>query len=512
MKQLHLLALLPLTLCIYTRAYTQTNPTPALQDSASEVLNIQYGFHNNLDSLLNLWYIQQATIDSNSMIADVENDSIGIVPEFPDSVYIQRLAAINSVIDLPFNSIVRSFINVYTQRQRNRVEIMLGLTEYYFPIFEEVLDYYGLPQEFRMLPVIESALNPRAVSRVGATGIWQFMYGTGRMYNLTINSFIDQRRDPVASSHAAARFIRDLYEMYGDWTLVIAAYNCGPGNVNKAIRRAGGKRNYWDIYYFLPRETRGYVPAFIAATYAFTYHREHNLWPVAMTLPPTSDSIMISGMLHLQQVSEVLNIPIATLRDLNPQYKLDIIPATQTQHSLVLPLWAVGPFIDRQEEIFAHRDSHFFNPNNVVYPSRFTASYNHSVPPGSTRVVYRVKEGDVLGSIAQRHDVTVSQLRSWNNIRRNLIRVGQNLVIYPPTRTAERLGYTQRSQEQTQSQAQAPEGGTSDFIYHRVRQGDTLWDIARQYPGVTLNDIKQLNNLTNDRLKPGQNLKIRPRG
>lgn len=315
------------------------------------------GFSNNLDSLLNLWYVQQA-IDSNSLVIGVEMDSVGIVPDFPDSVYIKRLSEITSAFDLTYNSIVRSYINVYTQKKRDRVEVMLGLTDYYFPIFEEILDQYQLPQELRVLPVIESALNPRAVSRAGATGIWQFMYGTGRMYKLTINSFVDERRDPILATHAAARFLKDLYAIYNDWTLVIAAYNCGPGNVNKAIRRAGGKRNYWDIYYFLPRETRGYVPAFIAATYALTYHNEHNIKVVPMSLPATSDTLMVSGMLHFQQVSEVLGVPVSTLRDLNPQYKLDIIPAKNKQHSLKLPLEHVGPFIDKQEQIFAHRRNH----------------------------------------------------------------------------------------------------------------------------------------------------------
>ena len=254
-------------------------PNQALPDSTLEAMMLYEGFSNNLDSLLNLWYIQQA-LDTNNFVDGVDIDSVGIHSNIPDSVYINRLAQINSIIDLPFNSIVRSYINVYTQKKRDRVEVMLGLTDYYFPIFEEILDLYQLPTELRMLPVIESALNPRAVSRVGATGLWQFMYGTGRMYKLTINSYVDERRDPIASSHAAARFLKDLYSIYKDWTLVIAAYNCGPGNVNKAIRRSGGKRNYWDIYYYLPRETRGYVPAFIAATYALTYHKEHNLNPL----------------------------------------------------------------------------------------------------------------------------------------------------------------------------------------------------------------------------------------
>lgn len=404
-------------------------PNQALPDSTLEAMMLYEGFSNNLDSLLNLWYIQQA-LDTNNFVDGVEIDSVGIHSNIPDSVYINRLAQINSIIDLPFNSIVRSYINVYTQKKRDRVEVMLGLTDYYFPIFEEILDLYQLPTELRMLPVIESALNPRAVSRVGATGLWQFMYGTGRMYKLTINSYIDERRDPIASSHAAARFLKDLYSIYKDWTLVIAAYNCGPGNVNKAIRRSGGKRNYWDIYYYLPRETRGYVPAFIAATYALTYHKEHNLNPIAMNLPLVSDTIMVNDMLHLNQVAEVLNMPISTLRDLNPQYKMDIIPAKGKSYVLRIPMESVGQYIDNEQKIFAYKDSVYFNPNNRIDPAKFKSSYQYDVPSGSKKLVYRVKEGDVLGTIARRHGVSVSQLRSWNNIRGNIIRVGQKLTIY----------------------------------------------------------------------------------
>jgi len=482
-------------------ANLKRDTVPVIRDSLLEGVGIISNYGNNLDSLLSLWYVQNG-IDTSNIVSLLEPDTLEQQTNLPDSVYIQRLAAINSLIDLPYNSIVRNFISVYTERQRDKVEIMLGVADYYLPIFEEVLDYYQLPIELRILPVVESALNPRAVSRAGATGLWQFMYGTGRMYNLTVNSYIDERRDPIASSHAAARFLKDLYKMYGDWTLVIAAYNCGPGNVNKAIRRAGGKRNYWDIYYYLPRETRGYVPAFIAATYAFHYHNEHKLKPVPMSLPATVDTLMISGMLHFNQVSEVLGVPVKVLRDLNPHYKQDIIPAQSKQMSLRLPLDNVSSFIDRQHEIFAYKDSVYFNPNNVVNPSKYTASYRHEVPSGSQRIVYIVKEGDVLGTIAERHGVRVSQLRGWNNIRGNLIRIGQRLTIYVPANVAARSGY---------SNAPVPNNADPNYIYYQVRRGDTLWDIAKLYPGVSSTDLKRINNLSTDRLTPGQVLKIKPK-
>ncbi len=393
-----------------------------------------------LDSLLHQWYIQQPN-DENNLVVNIEDDSIdgsGI----PDSFYIKRLQSINSLIELPYNPIVRNFIRAYTEKKREKVEVMLGLTDYYFPMIEEILDQYQLPQELRFLPVIESALNPRAVSRAGATGLWQFMYGTGRRYNLTINSFIDERRDPLASTHAACKFLKDLYTIYGDWTLVIAAYNCGPGNVNKAIRRSGGKRNYWDIYYHLPRETRGYVPAFIAASYTYHFYRDHNLVPKAISYPPATDTIIVNDMLHLQQIAEVLDYPIEMLRDLNPQYKVDIIPAKGRSYVLRLPNELVGSFVEKEKEIYAYKDSVFFNQKLLVSPSKYTASYQYEIPAGSIRYVYKVKEGDVLGSIAMRYNVSVRQLKEWNNLYKNIIRVGQRLVIYIPENTAAKLGIT----------------------------------------------------------------------
>ncbi|HBI81112.1 MAG TPA: lytic transglycosylase [Bacteroidales bacterium] len=405
-------------------------------DSINEQLHI-----DQMDSLLYQWYIQQPNEDNN-LVSGIEDDTIE-GPELPDSFYIKRLQSINSLIDLPYNSIIRNFIKAYTEKKRDRVEVMLGLTDYYFPMIEEILDMYQLPQELRFLPVIESALNPRAVSRAGATGLWQFMYGTGRMYSLTINSYIDERRDPLAATHAACRFLKDLYAIYGDWTLVIAAYNCGPANVNKAIRRSGGKRNYWDIYYYLPRETRGYVPAFIAASYTYYFYKEHNMQPKPITLPPATDTIMVNDMLHLQQIAEVLDYPVELLRDLNPQYKIDIIPAKGKSYVLRLPNEMVGAFLDREKEIYAYKDSIFFNQKILANPSSYTASYQYNVPPGSIRFVYKVKQGDVLGIIAERYNVTVRQLKEWNNLRGNLIRVGQRLVIYVPERTASRLGIVQ---------------------------------------------------------------------
>ncbi len=433
MKKLKRLVLLIFIGIVAEGSQAQNNQLLLQNDSVMQQEELE-----QMDSLLHKWYIQQPN-DDNNLVVNIEDDSID-GSGTPDSFYIKRLQSINSLIDLPYNQIIRNFIKAYTEKKRDKVEVMLGLTNYYFPLFEEILDQYQLPQELRFLPVIESALNPRAISRAGATGLWQFMYGTGRRYNLTINSFIDERRDPIASTHAACRFLKDLYTIYGDWTLVIAAYNCGPGNVNKAIRRSGGKKNYWDIYYYLPRETRGYVPAFIAANYTYHFYKDHNLEPKPITFPPITDTIMVNDMLHLKQIAEVLDFPIEMLRDLNPQYKMDIIPAKGRSHTLRLPNELVGPFLDREKEIYAYKDSIFFNQNILISPNKFTASYQYEIPAGSIRYVYRVKNGDVLGSIAERYNVSIRQIKEWNNLHRNLIRIGQKLVIYVPERTAARMG------------------------------------------------------------------------
>lgn len=490
---------------------------------------VDLNFENNLDSLLNLWYVRQSVdLTSSKKVFG----TTATFPDFSDSVYIERLSRIPSVFDLSYNRIVKNYIDVYTKRKRDQLEIMLGLTDYYFPIFEEILDQHNLPLELKYLPVVESALNPRAISRAGATGIWQFMYGTARMYGLTMNSFVDERRDPVRSSYAAAMFLKDLYQIYNDWTLVIAAYNCGPGNVNKAIRRAGGKRNYWEIYYFLPRETRGYVPAYIAATYAMNYFDEHNLTPRTINMPLFTDTLRVNRQLHLAQVSEVLGIDLQLLRDINPQYRRDIIPGNSQNFSISLPLEFVGPFIDFQDSIYAFKANEFFNMDLItISPSSSRATFTADTPAGQERVTYTVKSGDNLGLIAEWYKVRIADIRYWNNITGNLIRVNQRLVVYVPRSRADIFrevnnmtfsekqsfvsrGYTLQSSSvrKTSSATSTSTGFTGEYLYYRVKEGDTLWDIARRYSGVSENDILKLNNLSNaNKIYPGQELKIKPK-
>jgi membrane-bound lytic murein transglycosylase D len=490
-----------------------------------EVEFLHGSFESNLDSLVGLWYVENALGVQPDSGWTEEPDSI--YPRFPDSVYIDRLERLPVQVDLTYNKFVRNYIRVYTGKRRELVEVVLGLSEYYFPIFDEIFDYHGIPLELKYCSIIESALNPRAVSRARATGIWQFMYGTGRMYGLTINSLVDERRDPVKSTHAAARFMKDLYRIYGDWTLVIAAYNCGPGNVNKAIRRSGGTRDFWNIYYYLPRETRGHVPAFIAAAYTMNYYREHLLFPRPVELPIPADTIMVNDNLHLEQVSTVLDIPVKLLRDMNPQYKYDIIPGKEKPYALKIPVQYSMQFIALEDSIFAYQDSVYFNNKKVTRsPSYYTASYVPKAPsPNMEKVTYTIQSGDNLGYIASWFHVRVSDLKYWNNIYGSTIRSGKKLIVYvPKDKVAYYSKIDQMSFAEKQNaigkeanRAEAPamtarESDDQDYVLYEVRSGDTLWDIANKYPGVTDSDLIRLNGLRDgNKIKPGMIIKIKPK-
>jgi len=481
------------------------------KDTIPPELNFS-NFEKNLDSLMNIWYVQEAVDSDTTQMVTV--DTTILFPNIPDSFYISRLKQIPSFIELTYNDIVKSYIQVYTVKKRDRLEIMLGLKEYYFPIFEQILDSYHLPLELKYLAVIESALNPRAQSRVGATGMWQFMYGTGKMYNLNVNTFIDERRDPIAATHAAARFLKDLYRIYDDWILVIAAYNCGPGNVNKAIRRSGGKKNYWDIYYYLPRETRGYVPAFIAATYAMNFYKDHNLSPKYIDVPQVSDTIMINQNMHLQQVADVLNMPMQQLRDFNPQYKLDIVPGQWGSYPLRLPANYTTRFLEFEDSIYNYKNASFgITQLRLGNPSNYRGSghYVATAPSGNMqRINYVVRSGDNLGAISEKYNVRVADLRYWNNINRNMIRAGQRLVIYVPRKNNAQNTSKDDSALTASAASSLNNVKPGEFIYYEVKTGDTLWGIANKYPGVSGDDLLKWNNLTSkSKLMPGQKIKIR---
>ncbi|MCM1151359.1 MAG: transglycosylase SLT domain-containing protein [Alistipes senegalensis] len=342
--------------------------------------------------------------------------------DVPDSVYSKRLRALASPIQLPYNDIVRGYINRYVEPGRSTIGRILGMSQYYFPLIEDELIKEGLPVELRALPIIESALTATAVSHAGAVGLWQFMPSTGRNYGLEVNSLVDERCDPILSTKAACRYLKDLYSIYKEWSLAIAAYNCGPGNVNKALARAGGEsRSFWDIYDYLPRETRGYVPAFIGASYAYSYHRNHGIEPVAAPIPLSVDTIRVNRLMHLEQVASTIDIPMETLRQLNPQYKLDIIPATTKTYTLVLPQRNIAQYIAREQEIMA-KDSmylkEYINPANI---DRKRMEYI---------TIHTVRNGETLGAIARKYHVTTAQLMRWNKLKNaNKLRIGQKLRI-----------------------------------------------------------------------------------
>ena len=344
-----------------------------------EVIEFPEAMAFELDSLLNHYMSKNyLTEDNDCRMKDVN-------PVFEKEVYIERLRRLPSVIELPYNEVVQKFIDRYSGRLRHSVSYMLGASNFYMPIFEEALETYGLPLELKYLPVIESALNPTAVSRVGATGLWQFMLTTGKQYGLNVNSLVDERRDPLKSSYAAAHYLSDLYKIYGDWSLVIAAYNCGPDNINKAIHRAKGVKDYWQIYPYLPKETRGYVPAFIAANYIMNYYCEHNICPMVTRLPAKTDTVMINKNLHLEQVAAVCNIDIEQLRALNPSYRRDIVPGLTALSPLRLPQTEVGRFIDREDSVYNTAPT---NSSHAApwWPSTTTHPHTHPLNAHRKRV------------------------------------------------------------------------------------------------------------------------------
>lgn len=396
-----------------------------------EVIEFPEAMTFELDSLLNLY------MSKNYLDEDNDCRMKDINPVFEKEVYIDRLKRIPSIIEMPYNEVVQKFIDRYSGRLRHSISYMLGASNFYMPIFEEALETYGLPLELKYLPVIESALNPTAVSRVGATGLWQFMLATGKRYGLEVNTLVDERRDPIKASYAAANYLSDLYKVFGDWNLVIAAYNCGPDQINKAIHRSKGSKDYWQIYPYLPKETRGYVPAFIAANYIMTYYCEHNICPMTTRLPAKTDTVMVSRNVHLEQIAAVCNIDIEQLRTLNPAYRRDIVPGATKMSAVRLPQTEVGKFIDLEDSIYAYNAE-------VLFSKRATVEVNDDVPTYTRKSGRKsrskkarssrgrsvtVKSGQTLSEIAKRNGTTVAKLRRLNGIKGSNIRAGKKLRV-----------------------------------------------------------------------------------
>ena len=452
---------------------------------------------SDIDSLLHSWHVQYFTKREDYCHDDEEN------VYFPDSVYASRLASLPRIIPMPYNNVVRDCIDLYTERRRNLVRYMLGMADYYFPIIEEVLDKHGLPIELKYLAVVESALNPVALSRVGACGLWQFMLPTGKQYGLTINSLVDDRRDPMKATEAACAYFKDMYAIYKDWSLVMASYNCGPGNVNKAIKRSGGKTNFWDIFPYLPKETRSYVPLFIAANYVMNYYCDHNLCPLETNLPLATDTIHVNKMLHLQQVSEVLQVDLEQLRALNPQYKRDIVPGNTGDAVLKLPASDTYAFVDKEDSIYQYQ------------VEEFLPSYLVTINGGSTsgvatleQVTHIVLKNENIYTIANRYGVTPQEIKKWNRLSSNRLARGKRLKLYVDNGGVY-LSAKNAQKEKAASASPAQKAEKKDgYIAHKVRSGESLYSIASKYPGVSAQTLKRANNLSDSKIIPGQVLKI----
>ena len=388
-------------------------------------------YTTNTDTLLGQWYLHRV-----SRIPGREQynmDSVRFTSNVPDSVLMRRLEQMNAFITLPFNETVKNYMILYSEKMPRKMAEMMGLSQYYMPIIEESLRRYDLPLELKYVAVIESAFNPRAVSRVGATGMWQFMYRTAVSYGLRIDSYVDERMDPIKSIDAAARYFRDAYRIFGDWSLAISSYNCGSGNVNKAIKRAGGRRDFWSVYEYLPRETRGYVPAMVGAMYAFRYAKEYGLEPDPLALPTYVDTFHIHQNLHFAQVSELLGIPLDDVRDLNPQYYKDIVPGASGDEVIRLPFNYSSAFLDVQDTIYRHRADILFatkveDGRETVGGKPVPTSAKASGNTGAW-VYYKVKGGDTLSKIARKYNTSVKQIKTWNNLRSDNIAIGQRLKV-----------------------------------------------------------------------------------
>ena len=442
------------------------------QNGRDEVIDLPEGMSVNCDSLINEWMAKKYLYPDTTCANPDYN------PTFTTEEYQERLRRLPVVMEMPYNSVVQKFIDQYSGRLRRTVSYALGAGNFYIPIFEEALDYYGLPLELKHLPVIESALEPKAKSPAGAVGLWQFMLATGKRYDLKVNSLIDERQDPYKSSWAAARYLRDLYKIYRDWNLVIAAYNCGPTNVNKAIHRANGVRDYWTIYPYLPSETRGYVPAFIAANYIMNYYCEHNICPMKTKIPITTDTVTIMRDLHMQQVAELCNIDVEAIQALNPQYRTQLIPGSSGPMTLRLPTETLNTFIDLKDSIYNYRVDELLTRRSCVeVDDRLD---NRSV--ASKRRAARQQSASESSSSSRSSASKSSSRKSSRS---------------SSSKSSSRSSRSSRMSKKVKSSASAT-----------VRKGDTLIEIAHRN-GTTVEKLRKKNKIKGNMIKPGQKLKVK---
>ncbi len=521
-----------------------------------------------LDSLVTLNHVVRFNcLDANCFNSSMANT--GVIPYFSDEEYITRMSKISCPIPLSYNRYVKDFIDLYAYRRRALTQRVMGLSNLYFPMYEEILDKEGLPLEFKYLSIIESALNPVAVSRVGATGLWQFMYSTGIIYDLKVNSFTDDRRDPVKSTYAACKYFKDMYSIYGDWLLVIASYNCGAGNVNKAIKRSGGKKNFWEIMQYLPAETRSYVPAFIAVAYVMNYSREHNLYPITPAYSYFQvDTINVTKQVNFNVLANQIDLPLDVISFLNPIYKKNYIPDTEESYTLRLPTNKIALYMAKEEQILALstpppkptmpvvaravvRDSSSTDSTTVA--QQIDSSRVNQVEQPEVKTQYKyvdkkvikthvVRRNESLASVAALYGMSAAELKRMNRLRSNNLLKGQRLSVNTTVKVKVPIENNNQAIIKTKStqnnsvvdtvvddatprttnvvtQADTTNIGSANmsttnqakqpkYVYHLVQPGDTLWNIAKRYNGVTIEMIKNINNLRSSQLKVGTKLKV----
>jgi membrane-bound lytic murein transglycosylase D len=475
---------------------SDTTVIDSLSVELPEILN------EDILNILESWHIERfSRPEENCLDSETE-------PILPDSVFRKRISSLPFLIPMNYNETVRKCIDLYANRLRNKVRYMMGLSYYYFPMIEEKLDANGLPVELKYLVIVESALNPVAQSRMGASGLWQFMYATGKNSGLEINSLTDERLDPVKATDAACVYLKKLYSIFGDWHLAIAAYNCGEGNVLKAIRRSGGKRDFWDIFPYLPRETRSYLPLYMAAAYIMSYHGEHNICPIMPDFEVSTDTLMVERNLSFQQIADILKIEEAKIKFYNPQYKRDIVPGNVRASVLRLPMKSLYAFIDNEDEKYANRLDSL-----MAYCKPDTTS--NASESRKERITHIVKSGETQSTIANSYGVTVQELQKWNQLSRNTkLTRGRKLSIYIDNGglVYAAKGNTADTQKASTVPDNSLETASSDpnqkYISYIVKSGDTLSGIASRYRGVTVKNIQTANGLKSTMLHIGQVLKI----
>lgn len=515
-------------ICILYSAQAQVNTSPKLlSDPDSAIVATTKGSNFSdfesevkpIDAQLqgfvkNYKYPRPTTRSYDTLLHNTEKHTPKEVPTYKPTTIGRRLYELPTTIPMDYNSYVKRYIDVYTKQRRSQTAKMLGLTRVYFPIFEEHLDRMEMPIELKYLPVVESALNPHARSRVGATGLWQFMLSTGRLYGLNVNSYVDERKDPYKSTEAALRYLKRSYDEFGDWLLAIASYNCGPGNVRKAIRRSGGKRTFWEIRPYLPRETRGYVPAFIAVNYAFNYASSHNIYPVYVDFKMREDTLVVRNLdITLQEIATMTRTDVNVLRYLNPSLKLDRIPYSSRPFVLHVPSEVGLYFASNMRSIRAKygrkRNQSLASVSYTSNKSTTTRPRSYAAPKGTQKYIHVVKTGEVVGAIAERYGVSARQISYWNNLYKYRIKVGQKLSIYTTPAKAKAAKSYRPSSSAASSTSSAPVVSNGNMKFYTIKSGDTLWGISKKF-GVTVNYLEQVNKgLKASGLKPGQTIRVK---